>query len=234
MGDLIRQSNLRRANPDYSSGRVGWVSRKTGGIYMRATSQAIERLLAAAQQEFGEKGLDGSTIEDIARLAGTSKQLIYHYFVGKEDLYAVMVSRVTLKSFKNLRKIDLSDSSPEESIKRFFLGLMDYFEKNPIVTLITIDQGIHRGAQLRPDPAVKKARNALLNELSVPLLQGQENGTFNKEIDPYMLLFLSIMVATGCLSMRGFFAEHSEKTLRNDTEFWKDFMSQFFLKALRP
>jgi AcrR family transcriptional regulator len=201
---------------------------------MRETSQAIERLLAAAQQEFGAKGLDGSTVEDIARLAGTSKQLIYHYFAGKEDLYAVIVSRMTLASFNHLRKIDLSDPNPEVAIKKFFVGLMDYFETNPIVTLITIDQGIHRGAQLRPDAAVNKARRALLDALSGPLLRGQETGVFGKEIDVYMLLFLSIVVAVGYLSMLGFFVEHSENTLRNDKAFWKDFISLFFLRALRP
>ena len=201
---------------------------------MRETSQAIERLMVAAQQTFGEKGLDGSTVGDIAKLAGTSKQLIYHYFASKEDLYTVILSRITLQSYKHLRKIDVSHDDPEAAITAFFIGLMDYFEKNPIVTLVTMDQGIHHGAHLRPDPEVKKARRALLNALHVPLVRGQEAGVFSKDVDVHMLLFLSFMVVIGCLSMRDFFVRDLENTLSGERAFWKTFMSRFFLKALRP
>ena len=48
------------------------------------------RILAAAELAFSRKGFDASSLDDIARRAGVTKQLIVHHFGGKKDLYAVI------------------------------------------------------------------------------------------------------------------------------------------------
>jgi AcrR family transcriptional regulator len=50
-----------------------------------------ERLLAAALEEFAERGPAGARVESIARAAGVNKQLITYYFGGKEGLYREML-----------------------------------------------------------------------------------------------------------------------------------------------
>jgi TetR/AcrR family transcriptional regulator len=58
-----------------------------------ARSRAI---LAAALAEFSEHGFAGARVDAIARRAGLNKQLISHYFGGKQALYeAVMRARRT-------------------------------------------------------------------------------------------------------------------------------------------
>ncbi len=47
-----------------------------------------ERVLAAAQAEFAERGLQAASIEDIAARAGLTKGAVYYYFNDKEDLAA--------------------------------------------------------------------------------------------------------------------------------------------------
>ncbi len=49
-----------------------------------------ELLLAAAEQEFAEKGLEAS-VADIARRAGVAKGTIFRHFATKEDLIAAIV-----------------------------------------------------------------------------------------------------------------------------------------------
>ena len=39
-----------------------------------------ERILAAARQEFSDRGLDGARVDRIAELSGGNKRLLYHYF----------------------------------------------------------------------------------------------------------------------------------------------------------
>ena len=41
--------------------------------------ETISRLLAVAEKEFGAKGLEGARVDDIARAAGVTKQLVYNY-----------------------------------------------------------------------------------------------------------------------------------------------------------
>ena len=48
----------------------------------------LARLLKEARLAFSEKGLAGARVDDIARAAGVTKQLVYHYFQSKEQLFA--------------------------------------------------------------------------------------------------------------------------------------------------
>ena len=50
------------------------------------TNKKIEQILNAAEEVMSEKGLQNSSIAEIAERAGVTDSLIYNYFNGKEDL----------------------------------------------------------------------------------------------------------------------------------------------------
>ena len=52
-----------------------------------------EQLLDIARRLFAERGLAGTSIEEIAARADVSKPVVYEHFGGKEGLYAVVVDR---------------------------------------------------------------------------------------------------------------------------------------------
>jgi AcrR family transcriptional regulator len=52
-----------------------------------------EQLLDIGRRLFAERGLDGTSIEEIAARADVSKPVVYEHFGGKEGLYAVVVDR---------------------------------------------------------------------------------------------------------------------------------------------
>lgn len=54
-------------------------------------SDARERILAAAVDEFGEHGYDGATMRAIAGRAGVDPALLHHYFGTKADLLAATI-----------------------------------------------------------------------------------------------------------------------------------------------
>ncbi|MGH3690061.1 MAG: TetR family transcriptional regulator [Microbacterium sp.] len=57
----------------------------------RGGTDSRERIIAAAVDEFGEKGYDGSTIRSIAARADVDSALVHHYFGTKADLFAEAV-----------------------------------------------------------------------------------------------------------------------------------------------
>src|SRR3954447_9105137 len=60
----------------------------------RNPQRSRERILAAALEEFSDRGYAGARVDAIARRAGLNKQLISHHFGGKQALYdAVMRAR---------------------------------------------------------------------------------------------------------------------------------------------
>jgi len=53
---------------------------------IRNAERTRKLILEAAREEFFEKGYTGARIESIAKRASVNKQLIYHYFKGKDQL----------------------------------------------------------------------------------------------------------------------------------------------------
>ncbi|NTF00118.1 TetR family transcriptional regulator (plasmid) [Agrobacterium tumefaciens] len=62
-----------------------WYYRLMGKI--RDAARTRTKIMEAARDEFAAHGLAGARIEAIARRAGLSKQLLYHYFPSKEVLF---------------------------------------------------------------------------------------------------------------------------------------------------
>lgn len=57
----------------------------------RGGSDSRDRIIAAAVDEFGEHGYDGSTIRSIAGRAAVDSALVHHYFGTKADLFSEAV-----------------------------------------------------------------------------------------------------------------------------------------------
>lgn len=57
----------------------------------RGGSDARDRIIGAAVDEFGEHGYDGATIRSIAGRAAVDSALVHHYFGTKADLFAEAV-----------------------------------------------------------------------------------------------------------------------------------------------
>lgn len=54
---------------------------------IRDTERTRKRIIDAAAHVFSEKGFDGTSLSEVARIARASKQLIHHHFRSKEDLF---------------------------------------------------------------------------------------------------------------------------------------------------
>lgn len=56
------------------------------------TFEKRQELINAAVEEFGEKGYDKASLNNILKEAGISKGTFYYHFENKEDLYAYLIS----------------------------------------------------------------------------------------------------------------------------------------------
>ena len=57
------------------------------------SSERRQQLITVARGLFAQKGLEGTSVEQIAARAQVSKPVVYEHFGGKEGLYAVIVDR---------------------------------------------------------------------------------------------------------------------------------------------
>ena len=78
---------------------------------MRRKSEARrEAILAAAAQEFGERGYEGASMSNIVARSGGSKQTLYNYFPSKDKLFVdVMVETISILTGKAYSELVESD-----------------------------------------------------------------------------------------------------------------------------
>ncbi len=70
-----------------------------------------EELLRAALRLFAERGVDGTTIADIAAATGTAHGLVYHYYASKNDLLLAVLERFSFLA-ELRRLLDVSPHRP--------------------------------------------------------------------------------------------------------------------------
>lgn len=91
-----------------------------------------EQLIDVARAAFAERGLEGSSVEEIAARAGVSKPVVYEHFGGKEGLYAVVVDREVRRLRDDIRQaLTTSPATPRGLIELGTLALLDYISSNP-------------------------------------------------------------------------------------------------------
>ncbi|MFV0452032.1 MAG: TetR/AcrR family transcriptional regulator [Propioniciclava sp.] len=91
-----------------------------------------EQLVEVARGLFAEKGLEGTSVEEIATHAEVSKPVVYEHFGGKEGLYAVVVER-EVRTLHDAIHDALSQpaTGPRALIEVGTMTLLDYIEEHP-------------------------------------------------------------------------------------------------------
>ena len=88
-----------------------------------------QQLLDVGRHLFAERGLDGTSIEEIAAQAGVSKPVVYEHFGGKEGLYAVVVDR-EMERFLTMANRLLEGEDTRAKFEAAAIGLLRYIDEN--------------------------------------------------------------------------------------------------------
>jgi AcrR family transcriptional regulator len=89
-----------------------------------------EQLLDIARRLFAERGLDGTSIEEIAARADVSKPVVYEHFGGKEGLYAVVVDREVERFIAMATRLLAGEDNTTEKFEVAAVELLRYIEDN--------------------------------------------------------------------------------------------------------
>ena len=140
-------------------------------------------ILEVAATEFGEKGLAGARIDEIAALTQTSKRMIYYYFGSKEGLYLAVLE----ESYRKVREIEaqlhLEDLAPEQALRRLVAFTFDHHLSHENYIRLVMSENINRGQYI--------AQSKHLQELNVPAIaairqlyqRGVKAGVFRTGLD---------------------------------------------------
>jgi AcrR family transcriptional regulator len=78
-----------------------------------------EHILSVAEELFGEKGFDGTSVRDIAQSAGVNLAMISYYFGSKEKLLESLIEFRTGYAYGILEELNKDETlSPWDKIDR--------------------------------------------------------------------------------------------------------------------
>lgn len=91
-----------------------------------------ERLLDAAELLFADRGVSGTSLQDIAQQAGLTRGALYWHFKDKGELFNAMMRRTTLPLEEALqRATDRSSLHPLQDIRKNLLYTMSRVVNDP-------------------------------------------------------------------------------------------------------
>ena len=192
------------------------------------------QILDAAFHEFGERGLAGARLDDIAKRAGVAKGTIYLYFPNKEALFREMVRATTIAALETAEQLldQGDDESAESQLRRLSTGWWGFLRSDrfQVVQRLVLAELQHFPdlMQFYADEVVARGKRLTGGVIA----RGTARGEF-RELPPEtaarMLSALTMMHSIWC-SRRQFFptlANMSDEAICNE-------VLDFYLHALRP
>jgi TetR/AcrR family transcriptional regulator len=164
-------------------------TRKNAGAAKRPRNAARSReeILRTAIAHFVEKGYDGARIDEIVSDTKTSKNLVYHYFRSKEDLFVAVLDRI-YEEFSRQRGENWRDEpSPVEGLKSLAGEIFSALARMPEMISLLNTENLFKAVHLRKLGRVKKIYHPLLAGIGDLLARGVASGEFRKGIDPVQL-----------------------------------------------
>lgn len=87
------------------------------------------QLLDVGRGAFAERGLDGTSMEEIASRAGVSKPVVYEHFGTKDGLYREVVAE-EMERLERVIAESISKGRSRARIERAVVGLLEYVEEH--------------------------------------------------------------------------------------------------------
>jgi TetR/AcrR family transcriptional regulator len=142
------------------------------------------RLVEAATEEFAARGYDGARVDGIVARAEVSKNLVYHYFAGKEALFIAVMERVYVLMRAHHRDDLLKQLEPRAAIERLIRSVHRLFVERPEIITLLNSENLHKAAHIAKSGTIRTLYNPLLEALIDILDRGSAAGVFRRGVDP--------------------------------------------------
>ena len=169
-------------------------------------SKTREKLIEVARQLFAHKGVENTTMNDIASASEKGRRTIYTYFKSKRDIYNAVVKNESELIVERLSVIPAQEVSPEEKLMNFI------FVRFEAIKELVTRNGSLRAGFFRDVRKVERARRGTLSQecsvLMSILKEGVEKGAFSiKHIDKTARVMLLCLQGLDVPYVRDSFAE---------------------------
>lgn len=175
-------------------------TKRTRGRPAGSALMGFDSLLRGARQMFATQGYEGTSVREIARLAGVDPALMAHHFGSKEGLWIAVVEQLSqqlgplIEATKQLR---LARLSPRERIKQALILFVDAVSEDRYIGMFFSTATTEQGERLNIllERLMRPYRDAF-----VPLLTEAIEASKLKPHDPDMMHYMMVSAISHALA----------------------------------
>lgn len=150
---------------------------RTADANALAREQRRAAIVAAAARVFARKGLAGTKIADIAAEADMSIGLIYRYFSGKDEVFALLVEQTMRGSAEAARLALAHGGSAWERLEWFTTQLLPYQFQQPECSLVVLHALTSDAVPAALRKTVLEQNNVMFDTIRQLIAEGQGEGS---------------------------------------------------------
>ncbi|KUN78815.1 TetR/AcrR family transcriptional regulator [Streptomyces griseoruber] len=126
MSESDGTSRRRGRPPRTAAAGTGESARRRGRPPRTEAADTRDRILAAAREEFSERGYEKTSVRGIAKAAGVDSALVHHYFGTKEQIFEAAIEVAFAPAFEAPTAIAEGPlDGVGERMARFVLGVWE-------------------------------------------------------------------------------------------------------------
>lgn len=85
-------------------------------------SRTREKLIEVARQLFANKGIENTTMSDIANASDKGRRTIYTYFKNKREIYNAILENESERLVQQIRQVAAGELSPDVKLREFIMA----------------------------------------------------------------------------------------------------------------
>jgi len=149
------------------------------------------RLLEAATVVFKDKGLEQSSINDIAVAVGADRASIYYYFKSKQEIFLAVVRRAVEPIVLNAESIASSSRPAPDRLQQIVSTLLEAYEQHYPYMHLYIQEDMRRVPGDGTDAGEELKALGLRYEAAIGAVtrDGVQSGEFRRGLDPQLVMF---------------------------------------------
>lgn len=157
----------------------------------RNAQASRDRIIKFASKEFATRGYDGARIDAIVARCKISKNLIYHYFEGKEALFIEVMEQAYGAMRERQNELALTGDDPVADMRELVMKTTQHFIDQPDFLQLLSTENLHKAAHIRKSKLIPAMFNPLRTALAEVLKKGKAQGVFREDAD-WVDLYVSI------------------------------------------
>lgn len=150
----------------------------------RDPERTRQRILAAAIEEFAERGSSGARVDSIARRADINERMLYYYFGNKDQLYLAVLEEVYGEFNRAEHALKLDVLAPLDAVAELAHFVWDYYAEHPELIRLINNENLHDAKSMRQSTEIRQQVSPIVELLAQTLKRGEASGEIRQGVDP--------------------------------------------------